>query len=368
VFDFAVIGLGPAGATAARLLGSRYSVLAIDKKPQQTGSGEGEASPGFRKPCGGLLAPDAQRAIAALGLTLPKELLVDPQIFCVHTSDLQSNLVRWYQRLYLNLDRDKFDHWLISLIGNGKTSSVELIRDAVFLGAEANKERGFTLRYSSGGTEKTAQARHLIGADGAASALRREFFPRFKIRSYTAIQEWFDAETSLPLYSCFFDNSITDSYCWGIFKDGLFVLGGAFPHKHALKAFETLKEKIPAVLPPGPGLYRESCQVLRPLPFQFCTGRDFPGGSVFFIGEAAGFISPSSLEGISYALDSASVLADMFLKSPKEKSRPASAYAGAALSIKLKIFLKNCKSPFMYNRLLRGLVMKSGITSIKIRL
>ena len=70
-YDIAVIGAGPAGATFARLAAaSGASILLID------GQTEGRA-----KPCGGLLAPDAQRVLAEFGLTLPKEILVDPQIF-----------------------------------------------------------------------------------------------------------------------------------------------------------------------------------------------------------------------------------------------------------------------------------------------
>ncbi|MCS4464934.1 hypothetical protein JTT01_16235 [Clostridium botulinum] len=35
---------------------------------------------GFKKPCGGLLSSDAQTALAKLDITLPKDVIVDPQI------------------------------------------------------------------------------------------------------------------------------------------------------------------------------------------------------------------------------------------------------------------------------------------------
>lgn len=54
MYDVAIVGLGPAGATLARLLDSSLSVAAIDRKSSE------DNSP--RKPCGGLLAPDAQRS------------------------------------------------------------------------------------------------------------------------------------------------------------------------------------------------------------------------------------------------------------------------------------------------------------------
>ncbi len=73
IYDIAIIGLGPAGSTFARLLNDKYSIIAFDKKLNYDN--------GFRKPCGGLLADDAQRFFAKFGLTLPLDVLVDPQIF-----------------------------------------------------------------------------------------------------------------------------------------------------------------------------------------------------------------------------------------------------------------------------------------------
>lgn len=57
------------------------------------------------RPCGGLLSEDAQRSLARYDITLPKDVLVDPQIFSVKTIDLGAGLVRHYQRTYLNMDR-----------------------------------------------------------------------------------------------------------------------------------------------------------------------------------------------------------------------------------------------------------------------
>lgn len=101
LYDIAIIGTGPAGATLARLLYPKYNIIAIDKK---TPHGDG-----FQKPCGGLICTDAQKALASFDLTLPKDVLVDPQIFAVKTIDLKNKLIRHYQRFYINMDRHKFD-------------------------------------------------------------------------------------------------------------------------------------------------------------------------------------------------------------------------------------------------------------------
>jgi flavin-dependent dehydrogenase len=233
------------------------------------------------------------------------------------------------------MDRDRFDRWLISLIngpaaekaesGCAESSRVDIVPGAAFTGAEALEGGGFRIRYTTAEAgERSAETRCIVGADGAHSAVRRAFFPSFRTRSYTAIQEWFPAETAVPGYFCFFDPELTDLYCWGLSKNGSFILGGAFPHKHALAAFKKLKQKLlsarffSGVCPPrspaepgsGPdsadaespngetgdstgisGFHTESCVALRPRPFRFCTGT----AGVFLIGEAAGFINPSSL-------------------------------------------------------------------------
>ena len=70
MYDIAIIGLGPAGATVSRLLSKKYKILALDRKNSN-----------MAKCCGGLLSPDAQKILASFDLCLPKDVLVNPQIF-----------------------------------------------------------------------------------------------------------------------------------------------------------------------------------------------------------------------------------------------------------------------------------------------
>jgi choline dehydrogenase-like flavoprotein len=127
MYDIAIIGLGPAGASFARLVDSqRYRVVALDRKDAQRPGG-------FRKPCGGLLSPKAQRALAKFNLSIPGHIVASPQIFYVKTIDMDHHLQRNYQRFYLNINRHRFDLWLMSLIPNTVTvydrSSVTQIDD-----------------------------------------------------------------------------------------------------------------------------------------------------------------------------------------------------------------------------------------------
>lgn len=347
-YDIAIIGLGPAGSIFARLLNPTFSVIAIDKK---------SASPdSFRKPCGGLLSPDAQKEVALLGLNMPKDILVDPQIFSVKTIDLDSGLCRSYQRMYLNLDRHKFDLWLQSLI----PPHVTVEKDSAVSNIRRNGEN-YTVTYKKNGETLSVSASFVVGADGANSLLRRFLYPKIKFRSYVSVQQWFSDQNPHPFYSCVFDSVNTDCYSWAVSKDGKFIFGGAYPYDSPRKRFENQKEKLQAFgFEFGDPEKTEACLVLRPKSLRhFRLGKD----RAFFIGEAAGFVSPSSLEGISSAIKSARLLAGVLNSGC---ANPNKRYAAAAFSLRLKLWLKLLKCPFMFRPFLRRLVMKSGLQSLKV--
>jgi len=348
VYDIAIIGLGPGGATLARLLDPSFKVIAIDKK--------NETKESFHKPCGGLLAPDAQKALSRFNLTLPKDVLVDPQIFAVKTIDLKRNLLRYYQRFYINLDRRKFDNWLISLI----PENVEIVKNSVCTGIKKIEE-GYEITCAENGVVHKVSSRFVVGADGSNSVVRKALFPKKKIKRYLSIQQRFPERNNKPFYSSIFDKGITDSYCWTISKDNVFILGGAFPVKGAKSKFECLKARLAERgIETGVPIKTEACMVSMPRRLRdFYTGRN----GAFLIGEAAGFISPSSLEGISYALDSAFILAKAINSRRKHLNRK---YKAATLRIRLKLLAKCLKRPFMYRPVLRKIIMKSGIKTIKV--
>ena len=349
MYDIALIGLGPAGSTLARLLSPDFSVLALDKK-------EPEGNHGFHKPCGGLLATDAQKSLARFGLTLPISLLVDPQIFSVRTIDLQSKHVRHYQRFYLNLDRHAFDQWLLSLI----PSHVD-VHTAVSRTAISRAGAGYRLTWRENGQDLEAEARLLVGADGAASMVRRMLYPEATCRTYLAIQQWFEDTHATPFYSCLFDHELTDCYAWGLTKGKHFIFGGAFDPKHARKKFAQLKERAAAFgFRLDAPIKTEACMVLRPESF---SSMHCGHGNGFLIGEAAGWISPSSLEGLSYALDSARTLSEVLNARKREPNR---AYYSATLKMRLKLLTKMWKSQLIYTPALRRLIMSSGVGSISV--
>lgn len=352
-YDIAIIGAGPAGATLARLLDKQYKVLLLDKRDLMEPEEEERS-----KCCGGLLAPDAQEVLGKMGLAVPTDVLVDPQLFLVRTIDFDNNLERFYQRFYFNMNRKRFDEWLVSLI----PPHVDMGMKCRFTTLSERSE-GYEIAFIHGNRIYTEKVRVLVAANGAWSNARRQIFPESeKNRRYISIQEWYETSDSIPYYGAIFDSVVTDFYSWIIAKDGRMIIGSALePSKEAGIKFERLKNELRDFgYFFGNRIKREGSYLLRPKSgSEIFTGNEH----MALIGEAAGFISPSSAEGISYAIRSAIALADSLNKGIEGFQYR---YNKNLKALKRNIMLKQLKSMAMYNKTLRALIMKSGILSTEI--
>ena len=352
MYDIGIIGAGPAGTTLARLLADRYRVLLLDS--------------GRQKCCGGILNHKAQTALAQCSLALPKHVLVDPQPFAVTIMDWDNHLVQSYARQYINIDRTAFDRWLLSLV----PQTADIRSHAIYQKSEANDD-GLTLHFQENDEPKTAQVRRLVGADGAFSTVRREFFPKAPMpKRYIAVQHWFDREEVFITpqfgidpwsnYMGIFDSALTEYYLWMIPKEQQLVLGGAFPlGTNVSVTMQTIKEKLESLgLRFGTPCKREAAQILRPLrQSSLCFG----DARTILVGEAAGLVSVSSAEGISRAIISAFYLAEAFLKSDFDPSL----YRCLLQEQWWSLWTKKFKVPLMFNPCLRKHVIRSGLTALR---
>ena len=353
MYDIAIVGAGPAGSTLARLLGDRYRILLADRRRLDLEP----AATTLGKPCGGLLAPSAQHELARQGLGVPARVAVGPQLFAVRTVDLAADLHRLYQRFYVNVDREMFDRWLVSLV----PGSVETGYGWRLTHLERDTDGSFLRFDTVEGGQAGVRARLVVGADGASSLVRRLAFADTPMpQRYSAIQAQYETSSADASYGAIFDASLTDFYGWTIPKGDTLLIGAAFPAGPGVTTrFDTFVERLRGHdMRFGTRLALSSAMIARPTSLlHLCPG----AGGILLAGEAAGFISPSSAEGISYALKSAAALAGAL---EPGLTGAGARYRSAAWPLAATVGVKALKSSVIYGAATRRLIMRCGLGAI----
>lgn len=325
VYDIAIVGAGPAGSMLLRFLREKKLRIAIidARKLDQEYQGKGPI-----KSCGGMIAPDAQKFLKQQKIRLPEDVFDKMQPKYVKTFDVLSNLSRNYKRNYLNVDREKFDRFLLE--------GCEADKYFGYVVNDIKKTDGFYI------INNEIKAKILVGADGCQSKVRRVFFPNKKIRTYVSIQDVIKPQKSKD-YECYFDERISNYYGWSLPKGDVTLVGFAIAEgDKVIDKFEKFKKDFGF----GKEIERQGTFILRPSFFNKVCCEE----NIFLIGEAGGYISPSSAEGISYAFKTAKILADSDFNIKKFKRK--------MFKIQLNIFYKNLKSLIMYVPFIRKMVMR----------
>ncbi len=294
-FDVAVIGGGPCGATAAQTLAARgYRVLLLDRE-------------GRIKPCGGAVPPKLleefavpdpmlEARVSSARMVAPSEAAVDMEI---------GGFVGM-------VDRGEFDPWLRDRAAQAGAHRITGFFEAIERDAAGNP----SVRFREGnkrGPERTVQVRAVIGADGAASKVRKQALgDRERMPHVFAYHEIVKS----PLErTAGFDPARCDVYYQGIVSPDFY--GWVFPHGgctsvgagSAVKGF-SLRNAVKRMRD-NSGL--QDNDVVRcegaPLPLKPLKRWD-NGRDVILAGDAAGTVAPSSGEGIYYGMSSGKFAAE----------------------------------------------------------
>lgn len=282
--DLLIIGAGPAGCSAA-IAANKERTLIVDTKsfPRD-------------KPCSGLLVEESFNALKKTGI--PESVFGKPERLHLRHLDLDNNISVLQKRSLGNVNRIKFDHWLLESVPTeveiwNKTNVTKIMQGNTI-----------KVRVVKDGEVLTIEAKQVIGADGSISITRRElgFTPVF---TYKGEQDFIEFDDSLNECIFIYCNKLTDWYSWVLPKQtGVVETGSALlPNTNRDELLQILRKKTGFN---GKVIERKSWRLSQPrVPNDIQLGNS---KNIYLAGEAAGFISPSTGEGISFGLRSGQAL------------------------------------------------------------
>ncbi len=284
-YDAAVIGGGPCGATAARdLAKAGHSVLLLDKA-------------GRIKPCGGAVPP-----ILVREFDIPDHLIearvTTARMIAPSEHSVDMPIGGWVGMV----DRETFDEWLRERASDDGATRVTGSFDTL----TRDDAAGPIVEYrDANGEPCRARVRVVVGADGAASRVRKQNIPGAaelpNVFAYHEIVE------SPPAATEKFDPARCDVYYQSQCSPDFY--GWVFPHGSrtsvgmgtAHKGF-SLRQSV-AKMRHETGL--ENARTVRtegaPIPLKALKKWD-NDRDVVVAGDAAGAVAPASGEGIYYAM------------------------------------------------------------------
>lgn len=284
-----VIGAGPAGILAALHAAEVGSVLLVE-----------QSSLPRSKSCGGMLHHHTLQTLAEYG-SVPDSIVLSPSHVNFRYHDWDRAILRATSLEFLNVDRAGFDAWLLGLLPSG----VEVVAECTLKDIEQTDD-GVSALLKSGDETVTVECANLIGADGARSQARRSLGVP-STATYVTLQDFVELSGPLePYFDCIYIRDIGDAfgYAYVVPKGDVAIVGSVFypktkrPGEKHDAVLAVLRKALPAL---GASVAREAAAALSVR----SVGDVVPGrGRVLLAGEAGGFMSPTSGEGISYAVNS----------------------------------------------------------------
>lgn len=326
-----VVGAGPAGVMASIYASALGDVLLVDAMSMPR-----------EKSCGGMLNEYAQDFLKNVA-EIPRDIICDPEWINFRFYDWDRKIKKATSLRFMNVDRVKFDDWMMSML----PSNVTVAPQTRFVGLEQD-EKMVTATFRSSDAANapifTVESEYLVGCDGPRSSVRRAL-PVTQLKLYKTLQEFLPADGKLePYFDCLYSRNIGKNYGYGylIPKDNMVIIGSVFfpGSKNCLEAHE-------AALKEYRTRYHYGYEQLRPreawTAVKVNKVSDVVGGvgRVLLAGEANGIMSPSSGEGISFAMNSGKLAGLAIATQGKHKGAATDALNAYNASLKS---IKNCIS------------------------
>ena len=291
IFDVVIIGAGPAGLNAAKILGDAGKKVLLLEKNEKIGP----------KICAGGLTRKSKKY-----LNLPDSLIEKKFSSIIFKSPRAKTKILLDKDYFFLVDREKMGQWQLKQINTQNVS--------VRVKSRVSKISNDTLLIN--GEEKIG-FRYLIGADGSVSFVRRHLGLPTKLWG-VAIQYLVPLKNCTDLEIHFDSHSFGPWYAW-IFPHHDYVsVGYGYPAKalmpkkidpiRAKEGFEKWARKNNIALEGA---------TIQSFPIN-CDFRGYKFGNIYLAGDAAGLVSGFTGEGIYQALVSGEEIANLILD-PKYK-------------------------------------------------
>jgi flavin-dependent dehydrogenase len=346
-----IVGSGPSGFASAYYAAPAGDVLIIDAftLPRD-------------KSCGGMIHPlsiDILKDIAPV----PESLLLDPPSVYFRYNDWDKGIIRDTDLVFLNLDRWPFDEWLLQQL----PEDVTVMDKTRYVSYAEQADGRLEVKAIHNGEDITILCDFLIGADGARSTVRRSL-GMGEFDKYITLQDFCILEGEVaPAFDCFWFSEIPELAIGYIIPKSERVLIGLvyYPgtkqaHKLQDRALDILRERLPL----GKSIKREAWIAPKHKSINdICPGK----GNVLLVGEAGGYISPTSGEGISWALDSGRAAGRAITQDTGATGEVLATYAKSVRHLRRDIARRLWAFPIMNSRwgkTLMGYMPKSFISKI----
>jgi menaquinone-9 beta-reductase len=312
-FDVIVVGAGPGGAATAKRCAERgLNTLLIEKKnlPRD-------------KVCSGMVMGQwALEIIQQEFGVIPPSVLTDPPLLSGHrfyVGDAAVQTLKWPTALSWRKD---LDFWMVQ----GAVKSGVILREGVRVSGIKTENGGCRVILKKEGKTENLHARFVVGADGAASVVRRSIFPKLKVRFSGPIRECYGGALDLPkdIFHWFFPKSLPRPRFNVNHKDDVFLIEGS--------GLSELRGEIGKTLSPygfdldTTPIWKDGCTIAL-LHDDLLSGTFKPAErNVLLIGDAGGLILPITFEGIGSALKSGIQASDAIIKHFDDETQAASSY------------------------------------------